>query len=131
MSSKTNNKAAAVSAVQPDKKRGKLYTLICENGVLHFLLAFFIPSAIMLYAFMKGLSDEEVPAYVRHKIRAAGGSDQIINEAAMSALNSMSQNNPRVIDNIMSDALTIAMQTDKHTIDADVILAAVNHQSFA
>ncbi|MBP5379745.1 MAG: YfhO family protein, partial [Ruminococcus sp.] len=53
MSSKTNNKAAAVSAVQPDKKRGKLYTLICENGVLHFLLAFFIPSAIMLYAFMK------------------------------------------------------------------------------
>jgi type II secretory pathway predicted ATPase ExeA len=79
----------------------------------------------------QGLSDEEVPAYVRHKIRAAGGSEQIINEAAMSALNSMSQNNPRVIDNIMSDALNIAMQTDKHTIDADVILAAVNHQSFA
>lgn len=79
----------------------------------------------------QGLSDEEVPAYVRHKIRSAGGSEQIISEAAMSALNSMSQNNPRVIDNIMSDALTIAMQADKHTIDADVILAAVDHQSFA
>jgi type II secretory pathway predicted ATPase ExeA len=79
----------------------------------------------------QGLSDEEVPAYVRHKIRSAGGSEQIINEAAMSALNSMSQNNPRVIDNIMSDALAIAMQADKHTIDADVILSAVNHQSFA
>ena len=79
----------------------------------------------------QGLSDEEVPAYVRHKIHAAGGSEQIINEAAMSALNSMSQHNPRVIDNIMSDALTIAMQADKHTIDADVILAAVNHQSLA
>ena len=86
---------------------------------------------ITIHYEFQGLSDEEVPAYVRHKIRAAGGSEQIINEAAMSALNSMSQNNPRVIDNIMSDALTIAMQTDKHTIDADVILAAVNHQSFA
>ena len=79
----------------------------------------------------QGLSDEEVPAYVRHKIRTAGGSEQIINEAAMSALNSMSQNNPRVIDNIMSDALTIAMQAGKHTVDADVILAAVNHQALA
>lgn len=79
----------------------------------------------------QGLSDGEVPAYVRHKIRSAGASDQIINEAALSALNSMSQNNPRVIDNIMTDALTIAAQSGKHTIDADVILAAVNHQSFA
>jgi type II secretory pathway predicted ATPase ExeA len=79
----------------------------------------------------QGLSDQEVPAYVRHKIRSAGGSEQIINEAAMAALNSMSQNNPRVIDNIMSDALMIAMQTEKHTTDADVILAAVNHQSFS
>ena len=79
----------------------------------------------------QGLSDEEVPAYVRHKIHFAGGSDQIINEAAMSALNSMSQNNPRVIDNIMNDALTISMQSGKHVIDADIILAAVNHQSFA
>lgn len=79
----------------------------------------------------RGLSDEEVPAYVRHKIRSAGGSEQIINEAAMSALNSMSQNNPRVIDNIMSDALVVAMQAGKHVIDAEVILSAVNNQSFA
>lgn len=79
----------------------------------------------------QGLSDEEVPAYVRHKIRTAGGSEQMISEAAMSALNSMSQHNPRVIDNIMSDAMTIAMQAGKHTIDADVILAAVNHQALA
>lgn len=79
----------------------------------------------------QGLSDEEVPAYVRHKIRSAGAADQIVSEPAMAALNSMSQNNPRVIDNIMTDALAIAMQAGKHTIDADVILAAVNHQSFA
>ena len=78
----------------------------------------------------QGLSDEEVPQYVRHKIRCAGGSEQIIDEAAMSALNSMSQHNPRVIDNIMTDAMMIAMQQDKHTIDAGVIMAATNNQSF-
>ena len=78
----------------------------------------------------QGLSDEEVPKYVRHKIRCAGGSEQIINEAAMSALNSMSQHNPRIIDNIMTDAMMIAMQQEKHTIDADVIMAATNNQSF-
>lgn len=85
---------------------------------------------ITIHYEFQGLSDDEVPAYVRHKIRSAGGSEQIIDKAAMSALNSMSQNNPRVIDNIMSDALEIARQMDKTTIDADVILAAVNHQSF-
>lgn len=79
----------------------------------------------------QGLSDTEVPQYVRHKLRSAGGSEQIIDEAALSALNSMSQSNPRVIDKIMCDALTISAQSEKHTVDADVIMAAVNHQSFA
>lgn len=78
----------------------------------------------------QGLSDEEVPEYVRHKIRCAGGSEQILNEAAMAALNSMSQHNPRVIDNIMNDAMLIAMQQEKHIIDADVIMDATNHQAF-
>lgn len=85
---------------------------------------------ITIHYEFQGLSDEEVPAYVRHKIRCAGGSEQVINESALSALNSMSQHNPRIIDNIMTDALAIAMQADKHTIDADVILGAVNHQAF-
>ncbi len=79
----------------------------------------------------QGLSDEEVPAYVRHKISSAGGSTDIINEAAMAALNSMSQHNPRIIDNTMSTALAIAMQEGKTVIDADTILASVNHQAFS
>ena len=84
----------------------------------------------MHYEF-QGLSDEEVPAYVRHKISSAGGSTDIINEAAMAALNSMSQHNPRIIDNTMSTALAIAMQEGKTVIDADTILASVNHQAFS
>ena len=55
----------------------------------------------------------------------------IINEAAMAALNSMSQHNPRIIDNTMSTAMTIAMQEGKTVIDADAVLSSVNHQTFS
>ncbi|HAE16724.1 MAG TPA: general secretion pathway protein [Erysipelotrichaceae bacterium] len=76
-----------------------------------------------------GLQDEEVSEYIRHKIRSAGGADSIISEAAISALHGYSQGNPRIIDNIMSDALIIGEQLGKTTIDADVILAAAENRT--
>ena len=50
-------------------------------------------------------------------------------EAATASVNSLSQGNPRDIDNIMTDALTIGAQMDHSVIDPDVILAAVNNQN--
>ena len=76
-----------------------------------------------------GLSDTEVPAYVRHKLTIAGGAPSIISEAAMASVNSLSQGNPRIIDNIMTDALTIGAQMDREVIDPEVILSAVNNQN--
>ena len=75
-----------------------------------------------------GLSDEEVPAYVKHKITTAGGAESIINDAAMASIHSLGQQNPRVIDDLMNDALQIGAQTGKQVIDADVILAAANNR---
>ncbi len=75
-----------------------------------------------------GLTEKEVPAYIHHKLRTAGGSPTLLDEAAMSSLNSLSQGNPRIIDNIMTDALTIGAQLDRQVIDAEVILSAVNNQ---
>ena len=76
-----------------------------------------------------GLSDTEVPEYVRHKISIAGGAPSIITEAAMASVNSLSQGNPRIIDNIMTDALTIGAQKERSVIDPEVILSAVNNQN--
>lgn len=76
----------------------------------------------------KGLSAEEIPSYVRHKIHVAGGADSIIDDAAMASVHSLSQGNPRIIDTLMTDALTIGAQMDKKTIDADVIMAAANNR---
>lgn len=87
-----------------------------------------IRQRIIVHYDFKGLSAEEIPAYVRHKLRIAGGADSIIDEAAMASVHSLSQGNPRIIDSLMTDALTIGAQMDKKTIDSDVIMAAANNR---
>ena len=76
-----------------------------------------------------GLGDSEVAEYIAHKITCAGGSRAILDNAALSAVHSHSNGNPRLIDNLMTDAFTLGSQMDKKTIDAEVILAAVAGQN--
>lgn len=76
-----------------------------------------------------GLSDVEVADYIKHKVTIAGGATSIFDKAAISAIHSHSDGNPRIIDNIATDALTLGEQMQKHTIDADVIMAAINEQA--
>ena len=58
----------------------------------------------------------------------AGASSTIIDPAALAAAHSFTQGNPRLIDNLMTDALTIGSQQDKKVIDAEIIRAAVDNQ---
>ena len=50
-------------------------------------------------------------------------------EGTLSAQSMDTVGNARKIDNLMTDALTIGAQQDKHTINAEIILAAANNQS--
>ncbi|MCD8013555.1 MAG: AAA family ATPase [Lachnospiraceae bacterium] len=77
----------------------------------------------------QGLSDSEVSEYVLHKIACAGGAPGIIETAALSAVHSHSQGNPRLVDNLMTDALALGAQMDKKSITPEVILAAVGNQN--
>lgn len=74
------------------------------------------------------LSDGEVSKYILHKIQLAGASGTIIDPSAPAAAHSFTQGNPHLIDNLMTDALTIGAQQDKKVIDAEVIRAAVDNQ---
>ena len=76
-----------------------------------------------------GLDDKEVAAYILHKLERAGGSKSIIDDAALASIHGYSQGNPRLIDNLMTDAIAFGSQAGKHTIDADIILAAVDNQN--
>lgn len=76
-----------------------------------------------------GLSDSEVAQYILHKISCAGGSTSIIDQAALSSVHSHSQGNPRLVDNLMTNALTLGAQMEKKVIDTEVILASVSSQN--
>jgi len=77
----------------------------------------------------QGLDDNEVRQYIHHKLSIAGASTSIINEPAVSAVHSYSRGNPRLIDNVMGYALDLGTQMDKQTIDAEVMMAAIDAQS--
>lgn len=76
-----------------------------------------------------GLTDDEAAEYIYHKFRIAGAAVSIIGEGVISAVCGYAGGNPRLIDNLMTNALTIGAQTDKKVIDTDVILAAVSSRS--
>ena len=76
-----------------------------------------------------GLSDQEVPDYIYHKLELAGGSRGILEGGAVSAVHGYSEGNARKIDNLMTDALTIGAQQEQQCINAEVIMAAANNQS--
>lgn len=75
-----------------------------------------------------GLDDQEVAAYISHKLKLAGASESIITPAAISAVHGYAHGNPRTIDSIMTDALTYGAQTDKKIIDPETIMAAIENQ---
>ena len=77
------------------------------------------------YAFT-GLNPAETVAYIQHKLSLVGGSSSVIGEDAISSVTSLSQGNPRLIDNLMTRALMLGVQLEKQVIDAEVIMAAAN-----
>lgn len=77
----------------------------------------------------EGLTDAEVAEYLKHKLHIAGASDSILDCGCIGAIHGFSHGNPRLIDNLMTDALILGAQQDKKTLDSEIILAAINNQS--
>lgn len=86
---------------------------------------------IVVHYDYKGLEPDEIPAYIYHKINAAGGAPSIIDEAAVSAITGFSNGVPRIIDKAMTNALTLAAQTGRVAVDADIMAAAISELSLS
>lgn len=99
------------------------------NGTLRRPVHEALRQRITVHYNYQGLSDEESVTYITHKLECAGATRSIIDDAALGAVAGHAHGNPRLIDNIMSDAITIGSQADKKTIDTETILAAVNNQN--
>ena len=104
------------------------------SGESHFLSVLNRPmneafrQRIVAHYDFQGLSGEEVVAYVRHKVSCAGATTAIMEDGAIGTLVAHTEGNPRIIDNVMTDALIIGEQQKKRKIDQDVILAAVENR---
>jgi type II secretory pathway predicted ATPase ExeA len=77
----------------------------------------------------KGLNPDETEEYIAHKISVAGGTKNIIGQDAFQTITGFCQGNPRIIDNLMTNALMLGAQLEKQTIDSEVIMAAANAQT--
>lgn len=76
-----------------------------------------------------GLNPDEVTDYAHHKIVLAGGAKSILGQDALKTLTGFCQGNPRIIDNLMTNALILGAQLEKQTIDSEIIMAAANAQT--
>ena len=94
--------------------------ILCGEPYLNHILEKQVNEAlrqrIVVHYNFHGLTDQEVSDYIRQKIRNAGGSSDIIDTAAISSVHSYSQGNPRLIDNVMTDAMTLGMQKVPYAI---------------
>jgi len=99
------------------------------NSILEKPIHEALKQRITVHYNFEGLSSEETSAYIFQKLESVGGSRGILEDAALSATYSYSRGNPRLVDNVMTDALTIGAQNQKKSIDADVMMAAINGQA--
>lgn len=72
----------------------------------------------------EGLTADESKSYIYSMIQSAGGAQNIIDEAAVLAVANCCHGTPRVINNVMTNALMIGNQTKKHSIDIETIMRA-------
>ena len=96
------------------------------NHILEKPIHVALRQRIMVNYNFTGLSDTETEQYLLHKIRTAGAADSILGEGTLPAFIGYARGCPRLLDNLMNQALMLGAQLQKPSLDADVMMAAVN-----
>lgn len=86
---------------------------------------------VVIHYTYEGFSSEESQNYIYTRIETAGASHSIIDEASVRAVANFCQGTPRIINNVMTNALIIGTQMGKTVIDTEVILSACNTLSLS
>ncbi len=71
------------------------------------------------------LTAEEVAGYVRHRVAAAGGKEELFTPAALALVYELSDGNPGLINQLCDNALVEAFGDDQPCVDTPHVLAAV------
>jgi type II secretory pathway predicted ATPase ExeA len=86
---------------------------------------------IAIHYSFSGLSDAEIEQYVLHKLCVAGAAGSILGDGALPAIIGYARGCPRLIDNLMNEALMLGAQLEKPCLDSEVMMAAVNNLALA
>ena len=86
---------------------------------------------IVIHYGFSGLSDAETEQYLIHKLRVAGAAESILGDGTMPAIVGYAKGCPRLLDNIMNEALMLGAQLEKQSLDTDTIMAAANNLALA
>jgi len=78
------------------------------------------------YSF-SGLSDVETEQYLIHKLHIAGATKSILGEGTLPAIIGYARGCPRLLDNLMNEALMLGTQLEQSLLNTEIILAAVNN----
>jgi type II secretory pathway predicted ATPase ExeA len=82
---------------------------------------------IVIHYSFSGLSDAETEQYLLHKLRTAGAADSILGNGTLPAIIGYARGCPRLLDNLMNEALMLGAQLQKPYLDTEVIMAATNN----
>ena len=96
------------------------------NHILEKPIHVALRQRIVVHYNFTGLSDTETEQYLLHKLRVAGAADSILGEGTLPALIGYARGCPRLLDNLMNQALMLGAQLQKPTLDAEVMMAAAN-----
>ena len=73
-----------------------------------------------------GISEEEARLYISNRMELSGAAPGIFDESAVTTAYGSCNASLRMLNLILTKALTIGAQNEKQNIDSDIILAAVN-----
>ena len=82
---------------------------------------------IAIHYSFSGLTDAETEQYVLHKLRIAGAAESILGEGTLPAIIGYARGCPRLLDNLMNEALLLGAQLEKSSLNTEIILAAANN----
>lgn len=99
------------------------------NNTLELTVHEALRQRIVTHYDFQGLSADEIPDYVRHKLALANDAPELIREEALSALISYCRGNPRIIDKTMSNALRFGADLRHNYIDASLMELAIEDQA--
>jgi len=97
------------------------------NNILEKPIHEALRQRITIHYSFSGLSDDETEQYLLHKLHIAGASSSILGEGTLSAIIGFAHGCPRLLDNLMNEALLLGAQLEKPNLDTDIFMAAANN----